>query len=165
MGYIDSSLMPDERVVYKTRLHWVVFVRSILTAVPGVALLVVSLMVGDFFPLPPETERILALSVRVVGGVVLLMGLLSGARALVIYRSSEFGVTTKRVIIKIGVFRRQTLELLLTQVEAILVDQTFTGRVLGFGSLTLTGTGGVREVFHRIKSPLEFRRQIQSQAT
>ena len=47
--------------------------------------------------------------------------------------------------------------------EAISVDQSLTGRLLGFGSLTLTGTGGVREVFHRVVDPLEFRRRIQGQ--
>ena len=37
--------------------------------------------------------------------------------------SSEFGVTSKRVIIKVGFIQRRTLELLIRQVEAISVDQ------------------------------------------
>jgi uncharacterized membrane protein YdbT with pleckstrin-like domain len=104
VGYIESNLLPDERVVYKATLF-------------------------------------------------------------IDYKTSEFGVTSKRVIVKVGLLRRRTLELLLRQVEAISVDQSLLGRLLGFGSLTLTGTGGVREVFHNIASPLEFRRRIQGQAT
>ena len=100
---------------------------------------------------------------RLVGGVVALVGLLLLVPPLVAYRTTEFGVTNKRVIIKTGFIRRHTLELLLRQVEAISVDQSLTGRLLGFGSLTLTGTGGVREVFHRVVDPLEFRRRIQGQ--
>jgi hypothetical protein len=38
------------------------------------------------------------------------------------------------------------------------------GRIFGYGSVTLTGTGGVREVFHNVSSPLELRRRIQGQA-
>ena len=73
-------------------------------------------------------------------------------------------VTTKRVVFKVGFVRRRTLELLLKHVEAILVDQSVPGRIFGYGSVTLTGTGGVREVFHNVSSPLELRRRIQGQA-
>ena len=72
-------------------------------------------------------------------------------------------VTNKRVIVKTGLVRCRTLELLLRQVEAISVDQSLLGRLLGFGSITLTGTGGVREVFHRVREPLELRRRIHGQ--
>jgi len=81
------------------------------------------------------------------------------------YATSEFGVTNKRVIIKVGFLRRKTLELLLRHVEAISVDQTVMGRFLNYGSVTLTGTGGVREVFHNISAPLEFRKRIQGEAS
>jgi uncharacterized membrane protein YdbT with pleckstrin-like domain len=143
LGYVESSLLPDEQVVYKATLHWKIFFPSWLIILVGIFLLI-------FEP--------------IVGGAVVFVGLLIGLRAFVKYKTSEFAVTTKRVIIKVGVFRRRTLELLLRQVEAISVDQTVFGRMFGFGSLTLTGTGGVHEVFHDISSPLEFRRQIHAQA-
>jgi uncharacterized membrane protein YdbT with pleckstrin-like domain len=82
---------------------------------------------------------------------------------LIAYLTSEFGVTSKRVIVKVGLVQRQTLELLLRQVEAISVDQSIMGRVFNYGSVTLSGTGGVRGVFHNIAAPLDFRRKIQSQ--
>jgi uncharacterized membrane protein YdbT with pleckstrin-like domain len=69
------------------------------------------------------------------------------------------------VIIKVGLIQRRTLELLIRQVEAISVDQSLTGRILNFGTITLSGTGGVRETFHNISDPLEFRRSIQSLST
>ncbi|OFW04024.1 MAG: hypothetical protein A3I61_05690 [Acidobacteria bacterium RIFCSPLOWO2_02_FULL_68_18] len=59
--------------------------------------------------------------------------------------------------------RTCTLELLLRQVEAISIDQSILGRIFDYGSITLSGTGGVREVFHDIARPLECRRQVQSQ--
>jgi hypothetical protein len=43
---------------------------------------------------------------------------------------------------------------LLRHVEAILVDQSVTGRMLNYGSATLTGTGGVRETVDNISNPL-----------
>jgi len=77
--------------------------------------------------------------------VVLLVGILMLVPPFVAYQTTEFGVTNKRLIVKTGLIRRRTLELLLRQVEAIAVDQGLSGRLLGYGSVTLTGTGGVRE--------------------
>jgi len=141
LAYVDSSLLPDEQIVYKATLHWTIFWQCWVIILIGIVSLI-------FQP--------------IVGGLIIFGGLLVGLRKFIEYKTSEFAVTTKRVIIKVGVFRRRTLELLLRQVEAISVEQTVLGRMLGFGSVTLTGTGGVREVFHNISSPLEFRRQIHS---
>ena len=146
MSYIDHTLLPGERVVYRASLHWIGFARPALVLVLGVVVL---------FLVP---------GVLVVGGAVLLAGVLLLLPPLAAYTTTEFGVTTKRVIIKTGLVRRHTLELLLRQVEAISVEQGLAGRLLGFGSITLTGTGGVREVFDRVGDPLELRRRIQGQA-
>jgi uncharacterized membrane protein YdbT with pleckstrin-like domain len=83
----------------------------------------------------------------------------------VVYRSSEFAVTNKRVIIKVGVMQRRTLELMLTKVEAISVTQGLLGQLFGCGTIMVTGTGGTREPFDNISSPLQFRRAVQSAST
>lgn len=144
VSYIDENLLPDEHVVYRADLHWIIFARAILVLVVGLVLV--------FEP------RIAQASV-----VVLLIGVVMLVPPFVAYRTTELGVTNKRVIVKTGLVRRRTLELLLRQVEAILVDQSLLGRLFGFGSITLTGTGGVREIFHRVRDPLELRRRIQGQ--
>ena len=144
MGYIESNLLPDEAIVYKAKLHWIVFWKSIALIVLGLIFLLI--------------QPIIAVIVVAIGVFALLPPLID-------YATSEFGVTNKRVIIKIGFLRRRTLELLLKHVEAISVDQTVTGRILNYGSVTLTGTGGVREVFDNISKPLEFRRRIQGEAS
>ena len=142
MSYIDSSLLPGEIVVARAKLHWIVFLKSIAVGTAGILLLFVH---------------------PAIGGVVLLLGIVLAVPPFVKYKTSEFGVTNKRVVIKVGVIRRRTVELLSRQVEAISVEQSILGRMLNYGSITLTGTGGVREVFHDIAAPLEFRRQIQGQ--
>jgi hypothetical protein len=142
LSYIESNLLPEEQLVYRAKLHWKIFWKSFLLIVIGIGLVALQ---------------------PIVGGIGIALGFLVGLRMFVEYKTSEFGVTNKRVIIKVGFFRRRTLELLLRQVEAISVEQTVLGRTLGFGSVTLTGTGGVREVFHNISSPLEFRRRIHGQ--
>src|SRR5690349_5638380 len=56
--------------------------------------------------------------------------------------TSEFAVTSSRLILKVGLISRYTTELLLTKVETIGVQQGLMGRMLGYGDLTVTGTGG-----------------------
>jgi uncharacterized membrane protein YdbT with pleckstrin-like domain len=144
MGYIESNLLPDEKVVYKGRLHWSIFWKACALVILGIIFLYIQ---------------------PIIGGIVILIGLFAFVTPTINYATSEFGVTNKRVIIKIGFLRRKTLELLLRHVEAILVDQSVMGRLLNYGSVTLTGTGGVRESFHNISAPLEFRRRVQGEAS
>jgi uncharacterized membrane protein YdbT with pleckstrin-like domain len=144
VSYIDENLLPDEHVVYRAELHWIIFARAILVLVAGLIL--------AFVP-----------RIAPSGLVVLLVGVAMLIPPFVAYRTTELGVTNRRVIVKTGLVRRRTLELLLRQVEAISVDQSLLGRIFGFGSITLTGTGGVREIFHQVRDPLELRRRIHGQ--
>lgn len=144
MSYLDDNLLSDEHVVYRAKLHPIIFARAVLVLLAGVVLL--------FFPSLTQART-----------VVLLIGVLMLVPPFVSYQTTELGVTNKRVIVKTGLIRRRTIELLLRQVEAISVDQSLLGRLLGYGSITLTGTGGVREVFHQVREPLELRRRIHGQ--
>jgi uncharacterized membrane protein YdbT with pleckstrin-like domain len=73
-----------------------------------------------------------------------------GIRALIIITTTEFAVTNRSVIAKRGFIRRHTLEILLLKVESISIDQNIIGRLINFGNVTITGTGGTRETFRLI---------------
>jgi uncharacterized membrane protein YdbT with pleckstrin-like domain len=106
-----------------------------------------------------ETTRLAAL-------LPLALGVIPGSVTLARYvalRTSQFVVTNKRVMIKMGLLHLRSLEILLTKIESIGVDQTFMGRLLNYGSLTIGGTGGTKEVFHQIHSPITFRLHVQEQ--
>ena len=75
--------------------------------------------------------------------------------------SDEFAITNKRVIIKTGLIARHTLELNLTKIESVNIDQNIWGRILGYGSIQIIGTGGTKETFINIKKPLKFRKKFQ----
>ena len=75
--------------------------------------------------------------------------------------TSEFAITTKRIIIKEGLIARRTLEMNLSKIETVNVDQSIMGRILDYGSITVIGTGGTREVFNNIASPMLFRKAFQ----
>jgi hypothetical protein len=55
--------------------------------------------------------------------------------------TSEFAITNKRVIVKLGLISIHTLEMNLSKVESINVDQNPFGRIFGYGSITVIGIG------------------------
>jgi uncharacterized membrane protein YdbT with pleckstrin-like domain len=75
--------------------------------------------------------------------------------------TSEFAITSKRIVIKVGLISRHTVEMNLSKIESVNVDQGIMGRILGYGTITVIGTGGTRESFQNIANPVEFRRQFQ----
>lgn len=75
--------------------------------------------------------------------------------------SSEFAVTNKRVIVKVGMISRRTLEMNLSKIETVNVNQSLLGRLLGYGTIVVIGTGGTREAFDRIAQPMVFRKSFQ----
>src|SRR2546421_2261465 len=152
MGYVEDNLMPGEEVTYRAHLHWVIYLRAALIALLGLALVIAGFWKPEFSVLV-----YLGAAVLVVAAVVWFVQWVKS-------RTSEFAVTNKRVIIKVGLIRRDTLELLLNKVESIGVDQTVTGRIVGYGSIVVVGTGGTRETFRNIARPLDFRKHVQARA-
>jgi uncharacterized membrane protein YdbT with pleckstrin-like domain len=147
MSYIDGNLLEGEQVVYRTRLHWLLFIGPVLFT--AVVLLPIAWFLyngtwSSFTWIP------------------LALGLLVLLATFIKRQSSDFAVTNKRVMMKVGVFSTRSVELLLSKIEAIAVNQSFIGRIFGYGDIVVTGSGGTREAFSHIEGPLEFRRAVQS---
>ena len=145
MSYIEQNLMNGEKVLYRGKLHWVVFIWPVIWFI--VAMI--------FFSGKSD--------IALFGGLFVLIAIVTGIASFINYTASEFGLTNKRVIVKVGLIRRKSLEVLINKVEGIQVDQSILGRILGFGSITVSGTGGTRDPFHKIDAPLEFRKRVQEQ--
>src|SRR5580693_5661393 len=140
MSYVESNLVPGETVIYQTRLHWIVmlghvFVGCLLLGLPGVLLL--------YYAYSQHGMDANTLRLTEGGGVALLV----------------CGV----IVLLIGMVRRKTTEMLLNKVESIEVSETTPGRMLGYGTIVMIGTGGTSEPFRKMAHPLEFRSHVQQQ--
>ena len=149
MGYVERHLLPDERVLYKTRLHWVLYLKSMLVTLLGVVVALALTQVSE-----PRWAWYGGVAVAVAGALWWLVRWIE-------LRTSEFAVTSMRLIFKVGLVARYTTELLLAKVESISVTQGLLGRMLNYGDLIVTGTGGAREVFARVHDPVGFRNEVQ----
>ena len=161
MSYVESNLVPGETVIYQTRLHWVVMLGHLalgcfLLALPGVFLLYYT---RSQTGMESQTLRVMEIgsAVLLVCGVVVILA------GMVRRNATEMAVTNRRVVIKTGLASRKTIEMLLNKVESIEVSETTAGRMLGYGTIVVIGTGGTPQPFHKVAHPLEFRSQVQKQ--
>jgi uncharacterized membrane protein YdbT with pleckstrin-like domain len=151
LSFIDKNLLSNEVVIYRANLHWAIFINAFLY-------LFLSLLTCAFNVWITEPNQIL----WTISLLALVFALISGISSYIRLKTSEFAITNKRVLIKVGFIRRHSLEVLLHKVEGIGVNQSILGRIFGFGTIIVTGTGGTKETFDQIDSPLEFRKQVQA---
>jgi len=162
MGYIEQTLTPGEQVLHRTRLHWIVllwpFVFAIVFAAAAVACLIgwyssrndPNATLGRTALLALVVAEVLVAAIALVAGLVRRAGI-------------EMAVTNRRLIVKTGVVRRHTIEMMLSKIESISVSQGVLGRIANYGDVLVRGSGGTAEHFARIADPLRLRLKAQEQ--
>jgi len=76
--------------------------------------------------------------------------------------STEMALTNRRIIYKRGIIARNTMEISLHKIESVGVSQSIVGRILDYGQVYVQGTGGHKEKFDGIGSPLIFKKAIDA---
>lgn len=142
-SYIQETLLKKEKLLYLTRPHWVVFLSP----------LVLILMAWVLPSFPPF--------VGLIAKIILLFGLIRVIYAIIFYYTSEYAITNKRVLIKMGWIRRTSLEIYLNRVESIKINQSILGRFLNYGSIHVIGMGGSSDEFSFVPDPVQFRHNVQ----
>ena len=155
MGYAEKVLQPGETIVYRARLHWVLYLGGILGVVAAVILAVAAVA------LPGEALR---LGLIVAALIALFLGLFQMLRAWFVVANTEIIVTSRRLIYKTGFIARDTVEMNLDKVESVLVEQGLLGRMLGYGRVIVRGVGSGLEPIDRVAAPLELHLNIGAPA-
>jgi uncharacterized membrane protein YdbT with pleckstrin-like domain len=149
MSYVKKNLVAGETLVYHTGVHWsVLFWPVVFALLIGGAGVAACLFRHDLL---------------ILGVVCLLVAAIVLVSAIVKRNATEIGVTNRRVIIKTGMLSRRSLEIMLPKVESIAINEPAMGRILGYGTVVIHGTGGTPEPFDKIAHPSEFRREVQQQ--
>src|SRR5512140_1092431 len=149
-SYVDSVLAEGERIVYRAAIsHWKFF----LSYFVGVLFVLTAL--GAYSTSGNHAGASLAMvaALLVIGIVVILS-------ALVRRQTTELVLTDRRIIMKRGLVARDTVEMNLNKVESLHVNQGLMGRILGYGDVTVVGTGASLEPLRGISSPLELRKKL-----
>jgi uncharacterized membrane protein YdbT with pleckstrin-like domain len=151
MAYYTKVLQPDETVKVVGRLHWSIYGRAFVVLAIAAALLVFSEQLPG-----PDWQRYGLMAGGVVGvvGILLLLG------AWIRRKATEIVVTDRRVIFKRGLLSRHTVEMNVGKIETVDVKQGLAGRIWGYGTLLIRGTGAGFEPLVGVGSPLRIRNAI-----
>src|SRR5580698_4097731 len=169
MSYITRNLVEGETLIFETRHHWFILLGPLLLSLflggAGVAL-----QMGALEPKSSMSSAVDNLNstmgtqgMLILGGALLLVALIILVYGMAKRNATEMGVTNRRVLIKTGLTSQRTLDMMLSKVESISVSQTLGGRMFGYGSVMVRGTGGTPESFVMIAHPQEFRQSVQKQ--
>jgi uncharacterized membrane protein YdbT with pleckstrin-like domain len=150
VAYVHSVLQPGETVKVVGRLHWINYFRAFLLA----ALAVLLLLYGR-----DEATKI-GRGATYAGWLFLVVAGLMLLDAWFTRQITELSVTNHRVIYKRGFIRRHTVEMNMDKVETVNVDQSILGRILGYGTIHVLGTGQGIEGLSRIARPITVRNAI-----
>ncbi len=98
----------------------------------------------------------------VIGGLF-TFGITSVIAALWVYlgvRSQQVALTNKRVIGKYGIISRVIVDVPLSKISSVSMDQGFIGRIFGFGNVLLKSMGGETTPVPSVSKADSFRSKI-----
>lgn len=139
-NYVESNLLNGETIVYEAKYHWMIWAPAFL------------LSMAWMFAVSRE-EGFTGNNLLAVGICSLLAFLATYLKLI----TDVMAITNKRLILKTGLISRNTFELQLSQVETIRVKQSVFGRLLGYGTIVVRGTGSSSDKVSFISNPIDFR--------
>jgi uncharacterized membrane protein YdbT with pleckstrin-like domain len=166
MSYIDKNLLPDEKILFRTRKNFIVF------RVTAFFLLLTLFFCSNthYANLINDTIYQFTMSIpylnkmhRLPAVFFFLLALYSGARQGLLWGTSDYVVTNTRIVMKQGFFDRYVSETRLNTVSHVSVDQSMLGQILNYGTIVINGFGGNQDYFIQVNRPNEFQKAVQSQ--
>jgi len=154
-SYVKRAMQADERILFSAQLHWIIYKMGITTIFLGVLVayfgmqVVNTILEGEAIKLGATPVRYIALGLIILGTFELLVSFIRQI-------STELVITDRRVIAKHGLVSTTSYELMMTKVEGATIEQSILGRVLGYGTLMVKGTGGGISPIDHVADPYRF---------
>jgi uncharacterized membrane protein YdbT with pleckstrin-like domain len=143
-NYISKNLLPDEKIIYRTKKHWIIFLTP----------LVLTLMTLFFYL--NSNDYIVRISY-----ILALVTLLHWLNQFLLYYASEFAITDKRVMMREGFFYRHTNETRLSSIANVGINQSLLAQLLSYGTVFINTFGGETDAFTELDEPIVFQKKLQ----
>ena len=152
MRYYQEVLRDGETLAFACRPHWIVFARGL-----GLLVLAVLLWLLSLGAVPGGVAR----TALTYGGLLcLVLAPFYAAAAWIRWYSTDIAVTDRRVIYKRGIISRRSIEMNVTKIETVDVEQGPLARLLNYGDVIIRGTGGTFEPLRTVAAPITLRNAI-----
>ena len=157
-GYVEKTLAADESIIFRANFNWTYSFFSVMWFVLGLSPMIL-LVLSQFAAGVPFEE--LKTGYWFAGGAA-FVGALILFNHLIILWTTEIVVTTYRFVFKTGLISRDTQEVSLNKIEEITLTQSIFGRIFGYGTLVMRGTGVGVIKLPAIDNPIGVRRIIEN---
>jgi hypothetical protein len=151
-SYIDQSLGNGETIIARAHFHKLYFTAAWLALLIPLVLLLAALAQAQSRPDP----------YTIAAGLLFLLGLLIFLRMMIRQWSTEIGITSHRFVERYGLLSMRTNEIALPNIEGVRVHQSVLGRLFGYGTIRIEGTGVDSVTTPSIADPVGFVRAIQT---
>ncbi|GAB4441911.1 MAG: hypothetical protein Kow0031_23950 [Anaerolineae bacterium] len=162
---MTTTLQSNEQIIYQSKVHWIYLAPAAFLVMIGLCCTALSIITALAEPPPnqppPPTQMIDTLVM--CSGCILVLALILTVTMALNFVSSDLILTNRRVIFETGIMRRRTREFFLNQIDSVTIETPLLGRFLNYGSIVVSGSGGLRQPFYRISNPQEIRNHIQQQ--
>ena len=158
-----KNLLEGEDLLYNPQLHWAYIIRPLLQILPIAIILLILWFCTEpiyavlGFSVEGAFLHLVVRNVLLTAALVILLLLLW---RILQYLNTEYGVTSKRLIIKKGVFRIFISEIPTDRIESIYCVQGLLGRLFHYGTICISGVGGMMPMFYMVCRPYGLRRKI-----
>ncbi len=148
MSYVSRTLGANEKQLYLTGYHWLYWLGATILVVPFIAVVLGGL------PTYQGTDYIyMALAA---------IPFLYGVYYLFHGYALEVAVTSDRFVKKTGFISITSEEVSLDKIEEVNVNESILGRIFGYGSVDVHGTGAGAIHVKMVADPVRLRREIQT---
>lgn len=148
MSYIQSSLSSDEQIKHTFGFHWLIWAPAATFGLITFVLFAIGASGNSDF--------------LGFGLILAIWTMLYSLYKYVDIRTSERGVTCKRIVAKEGILSTRSNELRLYEVESVNLYQNLPEKLFGSGSLILSGTGNKRVTLSSLEDPFLSKRKIEN---
>jgi len=163
MGYTESLLATNEKILYRTKQHWMapIFgtIAGVAVLIGGVVLFVLHLTMGTDGAV--GTLRGVAFWASLV---LMVVGVAMVGYSYIQWWVEDYVVTNQKVVKVAGLLRKRTSGAALEKINDVIMEQGPLGRMLGYGTLKVsTASDSSDLIYETMRTPAEFRRMMLDQ--
>ena len=147
MNFIESNLIPEEEILYDTKVHYFVYESSLLWFLSFLFLMTLKLIESNSF-------------INILLFFSFVSFIVTFVDAFILRRFTEIAITNQRLIVKKGFIKREVFEIPLSKIESVNVNQSIVGRILDYGIIDVKGVGSGIDNLEMIESPFVFRKSL-----
>ncbi|MDR0375531.1 MAG: PH domain-containing protein [Treponema sp.] len=141
-----------EVLIYKAETHWFVFARPFLALMVSFVLWLFFFMARSFDIGADVLRRVKPILIGVFVVNVVFAGLYF-VWLIFEYYSARYYITNKRLVARRGFFSSVTVEMPIEKIEGLVCYQGLSGKALKYGTVVVSGVGGMLLRFSVVKRP------------